>query len=140
MRDSNFNFPALGRACICVSSGIYDRRALDAPPGSLPLINSLTHLTYLTATSPRVRDIISHDGGLERLVRVLQHCARGGPAGAHLLYTYSLAFQCIVNIGVRGSEAIRTRVVEAGALDVVVFVLERYLEDVQRKRQQNQAD
>ncbi|GAA5927397.1 hypothetical protein JCM3775_002535 [Rhodotorula graminis] len=227
MRDSNFNFPALGRACICVSSGIYDRRALDAPPGSLPLVNSLTHLTYLTATSPRVRDIISHDGGLERLVRVLQHCARGGPAGAvpaslaelkgkgkgkaralprvvrkspfrafadydllptavemvgiedtdvdgsllaknaagtsgplddftysipaslllpasstakHLLYTYSLAFQCIVNIGVRGSEAIRTRVVEAGALDVVVFVLERYLEDVQRKRQQNQAD
>ena len=174
-----------------------------------------------------MRDIISHDGGLERLVRVLQHCARGGPAGAvpaslaqlkgkgkgkarafprvahkspfkafadydllptavemvgiedtdvdgsllaknaaatsgprddftysipaslllpasstakHLLYTYSLAFQCIVNIGVRGSEAIRTRVVEAGALDVVVFVLERYLEDVQRKRQQNQAD
>ncbi|GAA5910499.1 hypothetical protein JCM8208_007624 [Rhodotorula glutinis] len=227
MRDSNFNFPALGRACICVSSGIYDRRALDAPPGSLPLINSLTHLTYLTATSPRVRDIISHDGGLERLVRVLQHCARGGPVGAvpaslaelkgkgkgkaralprvvrkspfkafadydllptavemvgiedtdvdgsllaknaegrsgpaddftysipaslllpasstakHLLYTYSLAFQCIVNIGVRGSEAIRTRVVEAGALDVVVFVLERYLEDVQRKRQQNQVD
>lgn len=174
-----------------------------------------------------MRDIISHDGGLERLVRVLQHCARGGLAGAvpaslaelkgkgkgkararprvprkspfkafaeydllpspqelfeleeadvdgallaksaegrspgsagytysipsslllpasstakHLLYTYSLAFQCIVNIGVRGSEAIRTRVVEAGALDVVVFVLERYLEDVQRKRLQNQAD
>ncbi|BGP43852.1 hypothetical protein JCM10449v2_007909 [Rhodotorula kratochvilovae] len=228
MRDSNFNFPALGRACICVSSGIYDRRALDAPPASLPLINSLTHLTYLTATSPRVRDIISHDGGLERLVRILQHCARGGLAGAvpaslaelkgkgkgkararpprvprkspfkafaeydllptaqdlfeleeadvdgallaksaeagaslgsgysysippslllpasstskHLLYTYSLAFQCIVNIGVRGSEAIRTRVVEAGALDVVIFVLERYLEDIERKRAQNQVD
>ncbi|GAA6048774.1 hypothetical protein JCM3770_003960 [Rhodotorula araucariae] len=228
MRDSNFNFPALGRACICVSSGIYDRRALDAPPASLPLINSLTHLTYLTATSPRVRDIISHDGGLERLVRILQHCARGGLAGAvpaslaelrgkgkgkararlsrvprrspfkafaeydllptaqdlfeleaadvdgalfaksaeaggalgggysytippslllpaastskHLLYTYSLAFQCIVNIGVRGSEAIRTRVVEAGALDVVIFVLERYLEDVERRRTQNQVE
>lgn len=51
-----------------------------------------------------------------------------------LLHTYSLAFQCIVNIGVRGSEAIRTRVVEAGALEVVVFVLERYLEDVERRR------
>ncbi|GAA5997580.1 MYND-type zinc finger protein MUB1 [Rhodotorula paludigena] len=224
MRESTFAFPALGRACICVSSGIYDRRALDAPAASLPLINSLTHLTYLTATSPRVRDIISHDGGLERLVRILQQCARGLPSLAlptsladvkgkgkarapqprvprkspfkafaeydllptyedlrelqdsdvdgallrrsaaeagtsaaegysymippslflptpstakHVHYTYSLAFQCIVNIGVRGSEAIRTRVVEAGALDVVTFVLERYLQDVERQRVRN---
>ena len=52
----------------------------------------------------------------------------------HLLYTYTLAFQCVVNIGVRGSEMIRTRVVEAGALDVVVHVLERYLEEVERRK------
>ena len=196
--------------------------ALDAPTASLPLINSLTHLSYLTATSPRVREILAGDGGLERLVRILQQCAEGGGAAASatgtgsgeptmtvsgsgkgkgkaverrgraprqspfkpfaayspmptvadvriceelglalhtsaagslppfsvppslalpapnkqrsLLHTYSLAFQCIVNIGVRGSEAIRTRVVEAGALEVVVFVLERYLEDVERRR------
>lgn len=195
--------------------------ALDAPTASLPLINSLTHLSYLTATSPRVREILAGDGGLERLVRILQQCAEGGAASAtgtgsdestttapvkkgkgkvverrrlsrkspfkpfaeyspvptladvqlceelglalrasavaaaaslppfsvppslalpapnkqrSLLHTYSLAFQCIVNIGVRGSEAIRTRVVEAGALEVVVFVLERYLEDVERRR------
>lgn len=195
--------------------------ALDAPTASLPLINSLTHLSYLTATSPRIREILARDGGLERIVRILKHCAQGGPpaqqaasladlkgkgkgkGGAlsrasrrspfkafaeydllptlddlreleesdvdgallalvpdgdvtgytysvpsslllpppskfrHLLYTYSLAFQCIVNIGVRGNEAIRTRVVEAGAVDVVVFVLQRYLEEVARKRMQN---
>ncbi|GAA5982849.1 hypothetical protein JCM10908_006809 [Rhodotorula pacifica] len=226
MRESNFSFPTHGRACICVSSGIYDRRALDAPTASLPLINSLTHLSYLTATSPRVREILAGDGGLERLIRILQQCAQGGSAADEeeeegaatrssangaalssdvkgkgkavarrrparkspfkpfaeysalptmadvrvfedlgflvesstssadqpsfalppslalpppnkqrtLLHTYTLAFQCIVNIGVRGSEAIRTRVVEAGALDVVVFVLERYLEDVERRR------
>lgn len=51
-----------------------------------------------------------------------------------VLFTYSLAFQCVVNIGVRGSETIRTRVVEAGALDVVVNVLEKYLEDVARRK------
>ncbi|GAA6020729.1 hypothetical protein JCM10207_002003 [Rhodosporidiobolus poonsookiae] len=221
MRDANFAFPAFNRACICVSSGLYDRRALDAPAASLPLINSLHHLTNLTATSPRIREILAGDGGLERLVRILKYCAQGGPAlqqqptslsdlkgkgpalpraprrspfksfaeyellpsleelreledadvggrllvasGAdpnegyaysippalflpspqkprHLLYTYTLAFQCIVNIGVRGSEAIRTRVVEAGALDVVVYVLERYLEDVERKRIANQLE
>lgn len=53
-----------------------------------------------------------------------------GGGGKEVLFTYTLAFQCIVNIGVRGSELIRTRVVEAGALDVVVMVLERYLERV----------
>lgn len=201
--------------------------ALDAPAASLPLINSLTHLSYLTATSPRVREILAGDGGLERLIRILQQCVRGGaavdvdgssrpttngsavdlkgkgkgravdrrraprqspfkPFAAYttlptqaevrileelgvavsasagstssaanqpssfsvppslalpppnkqrsLLHTYTLAFQCIGNIGVRGSEAIRTRVVEAGALEVVVFVLERYLEDIERRR------
>ncbi|GEM11320.1 zinc finger, MYND-type protein, regulationof budding-related protein [Rhodotorula toruloides] len=219
MRESNHSVPANGRAAICVQSGVYDRRALDAPTASLPLINSLTHLSYLTATSPRIREILAHDGGLERIVRVLKHCAQGGPSsqqaasladlkgkgkggalprasrkspfkafaeydllptlddlreleesdvdGAllalvpdgdvtgytysvpsslllpppskfrHLVYTYSLAFQCIVNIGVRGNEAIRTRVVEAGAVDVVVFVLQRYLEEIARKRMQN---
>ncbi|POY75057.1 hypothetical protein BMF94_2033 [Rhodotorula taiwanensis] len=231
MRESNHSFPAHGRACICVSSGIYDRRALDAPTASLPLINSLTHLSYLTATSPRVREILAGDGGLERLVSILQQCAQGGAAAASaagasasssrlsgsldrkgkgkaidrprprrspfkpfaeysalpsmadiqvfeelglpigstapttsyvdqpmpfalppslalplpnkqrfLLHTYKLAFQCIVNIGVRGSEAIRTRVVEAGALDVVVYVLERYLEDVERRRLEASAE
>ncbi|ORY82998.1 hypothetical protein BCR35DRAFT_248672, partial [Leucosporidium creatinivorum] len=47
---------------------------------------------------------------------------------------YTLAFQCVVNIGVRGSETIRTRVVDAGALDVVVNVLERYLEESARRK------
>ena len=188
--------------------------ALDAPAASLPLVNSLTHLSYLTATSARIRESLSSDGGLERLVRILQNCAnptapptsladvkgkgpllpkrkarkspfkafadydllpsldelrdlQGGDAAEtllsllpslpqtslpsnlhlppslkarHLLYTYTLAFQCIVNIGVRGSEAIRTRVVEAGALEVVVHVLERYLEEIERKRVKNQVD
>lgn len=42
-------------------------------------------------------------------------------------YHFSLAFQCVVNIGVRGSEPIRSRVVQAGTLDVVGCVLEAWL-------------
>jgi len=42
-------------------------------------------------------------------------------------YRFSLAFQCIVNIGVRGSEAIRSRVVQAGTLDAVGCILETWL-------------
>ena len=40
---------------------------------------------------------------------------------------FSLAFQSIVNIGVRGSEAVRTRVVQAGTLEVVAALLETWL-------------
>ncbi|GAA5977233.1 hypothetical protein JCM11641_003884 [Rhodosporidiobolus odoratus] len=216
MRESNFHFPGYNRASVCVSSGLYDRRALDAPTATLPLVNSLHHLANLTATYPRIREILAGDGGLERLIRILQYCGAGGPAAQqtpttlaemkgqengqmsrrarkapfkafsqydllptlqdikdvkeadvdgllramaktggfrdsvppalslppssrnrNLLYTYTLAFQCVINIGVRGSEEIRTRVVEAGALDVVVYVLERYLEEVERKRVKN---
>lgn len=207
----------LGSACSPAIVSLLSA-ALDAPAASLPLVNSLTHLSYLTATSARIRESLSSDGGLERLVRILQNCAnptafassladykgkgralanerraRASPFKAfadydlvpsleelqelqslaglhgnalssilppvshgaslppslhlppslkprHLLYTYTLAFQCIVNIGVRGSEAIRTRVVEAGALEVVVHVLERYLEEIERKRVQNQIE
>ncbi|KAG6828022.1 hypothetical protein H0H87_003059 [Tephrocybe sp. NHM501043] len=45
----------------------------------------------------------------------------------HAAYRFSLAFQCVVNIGVRGSEPIRARVVQAGTLEVVGCVLEAWL-------------
>lgn len=96
------------------------------------------------------------DGGLERLVRILhEFCIcppppenpamlygltppssrvqKPAPAlnppsfDKHAAYRFSLAFQCIVNIGVRGSEPIRSRVVQAGTLDVVGCILEAWL-------------
>ncbi|KAI0327083.1 hypothetical protein GY45DRAFT_1328114 [Cubamyces sp. BRFM 1775] len=155
MRESNFAFPAQNRACVCISSQLYDRRALDTN-SPLPLFNSLTHLVYLTSTSPRIREIMTMDGGLERLVRILHDFCISppppenpaifyglSPPGAHsskpvptllpktwdkhAAYRFSLAFQCIVNIGVRGSEPIRSRVVQAGTLEVVGCILEAWL-------------
>ena len=143
----------------------------------------------MTSTSPRIRDILTVDGGLERLVRLLRDfCAHPPPPqsprtiyglkpavkhkngkdkGKQTLsdpsavdwlnyrppvpqttdlasssspainpltsfdrtaaFRFSLAFQCVVNIGVRGSEAVRARVVQAGMLDVVSSVLECWL-------------
>ncbi|KAI0311114.1 hypothetical protein OF83DRAFT_1177890 [Amylostereum chailletii] len=155
MRESNFAFPAQNRASVCISSQLYDRRALDTN-SSLPLFNSLTHLVYLTSTSPRIREIMTMDGGLERLVRILhEFCLSPPPAenpailygllphtfhpskpapvlnpksfDKHAAYRFSLAFQCVVNIGVRGSEPIRSRVVQAGTLEVVGCILEAWL-------------
>lgn len=96
------------------------------------------------------------DGGLERLVRMLHDFCLSPPPpenpallygllppnyhppkpvptlipksfDKHAAYRFSLAFQCIVNIGVRGSELIRSRVVQAGTLDVVGCILESWL-------------
>ncbi|KAF8596817.1 hypothetical protein BDV93DRAFT_479918 [Ceratobasidium sp. AG-I] len=225
MRESNFAFPPQNRACVCITSQLYDRRALDAT-SALPLYNSLTHLVYLTSTSPRIREILTLDGGLERLVRILRDFCANPPrrrdaawiyalsppgtsssddlptriehrisptvfdpedddsdfflesssraelekAAHHLARfrigaqrpseaafqkphptahsvpyiptpgvpfpyqidplaarTFSLAFQSVVNIGVRGSEHIRRRVVQAGALGVVSCILAVWL-------------
>ncbi|TFK24843.1 hypothetical protein FA15DRAFT_704272 [Coprinopsis marcescibilis] len=99
---------------------------------------------------------MTQDGGLERLVRMLHdYCISPTPPenpsliygltppnirppkpvptlnptsfDKHAAYRFSLAFQCVVNIGVRGSEHIRSRVVQAGTLDVVGCVLEAWL-------------
>ncbi|KAK7035485.1 hypothetical protein VNI00_011778 [Paramarasmius palmivorus] len=155
MRESNFAFPAQNKACVCITSQLYDRRALDTT-SPLPLFNSLTHLAYLTSTSPRIREIMTMDGGLERLVRLLlDFCISPpppenpslfyglAPPGSrapklvptlnpatwdkHASYRFSLAFQCVVNIGVRGTEPIRSRVVQAGTLEVVGCILEAWL-------------
>ncbi|KAG0178316.1 hypothetical protein DFQ28_004573 [Apophysomyces sp. BC1034] len=115
---------------------MYDRRALDCT-ATLPLVNSLTHLAYMTSTSPRMREILATDGGLERLVKILTTCQQ---TDRHSLWKWSLAFQCVVNIGVRGTEAIRTRVVEVGAVHVVLAILENFLSALERKKLEKEQD
>ncbi|WRT68481.1 uncharacterized protein IL334_005457 [Kwoniella shivajii] len=148
MRESNYTFPPQNRAVTNITHLIYDRRALDTN-SPLALLNSLTSLTYLTSTSPRIREILTVDGGLERLLDILRDSCLpketslqqdlwglNGPSTARVITVdranslrHSLAFQCVVNIGVRGSEEIRTRVVQSGALDLVAQILESWLKD-----------
>ncbi|KAF7721325.1 hypothetical protein EC973_004869 [Apophysomyces ossiformis] len=135
MREPNLCFPGQSRAAVCITSALYDRRALDCT-ATLPLINSLTHLVYLTSTSPRIREILVLDGGLERLVRILSPQTQYSDRRS--LWKWSLAFHCVVNVGVRGTEQIRTRVVEAGMIPVVLTVLENFLRALEIARQENQ--
>ena len=133
-----------------LSHGAYAEcsRSIALDTGSpISLLNSLVALTYLTSTSPRIREILTQDGGLERLLDILRASALpqevpdvpdlwglNGPSTARVItqqriifLRQNLAFQSVVNIGVRGNEAIRTRVVQAGALDVVAQILESWL-------------
>ncbi|PVF98513.1 hypothetical protein CPB86DRAFT_774836 [Serendipita vermifera] len=122
MRQSNVCSPAQNQACLLITSRLYDRRGLDCT-APLPLFNSLAHLVHLTATSPKIREILTRDGGLERLVRILRDFVANPPPPQDygLFYgllppiptgnpdtrpfdrdaaqRFSLAFQCIVNVG-----------------------------------------
>jgi hypothetical protein len=131
MREVNFSIPNVNKASVNITTTLYDRRALDCT-STLPLINSLNHLAYLTTSSARIRDILTIDGGIERLVCILKE---GRSKDLMEMWKWSLAFQCVVNIGVRGSEAVRTRVVEADMVPVIATILDNYLQVFDKVRQ-----
>jgi hypothetical protein len=136
MREVNFSIPNVNKASVNITTTLYDRRALDCT-STLPLINSLNHLAYLTTSSARIRDILTVDGGIERLVCILKE---GRSKDLMEMWKWSLAFQCVVNIGVRGSEAVRTRVVEADMVPVIATILNNYIKVVDKVRSRNEPE
>ncbi|KAF2762838.1 hypothetical protein EJ05DRAFT_16907 [Pseudovirgaria hyperparasitica] len=131
MREVNFSIPNANKASVGITTALYDRRALDCT-STLPLINSLNHLAYLTTSSPRIRDILTVDGGVERLVCILKD---GRSKDLMDMWKWNLAFQCLFNIGVRGSENVRTRVVEADMVPVIATILDNYVKVVDKCRE-----
>ncbi|KAL8830355.1 MAG: hypothetical protein Q9170_005768 [Blastenia crenularia] len=136
MREVNFSIPNVNKASVGITTALYDRRALDCT-STLPLINSLNHLAYLTTSSARIRDILTIDGGVERLVCILK---QGRSQEMMEMWKWNLAFQCVVNIGVRGSESVRTRVVEADMVPVIATILDNYIKVIDMHRQQLEDD
>lgn len=136
MREVNFSIPNGNKASVYITATLYDRRALDCT-STLPLINSLNHLAYLTTSSARIRDILTVDGGVERLVCILKE---GRSKDEMHMWKWNLAFQCVVNIGVRGTEPVRTRVVEADMVPVIATILHDYILVVDRERQKIEND
>lgn len=119
-----------------ITTTLYDRRALDCT-STLPLINSLNHLAYLTTSSARIRDILTVDGGIERLVCILKQ----GRVNHYMeLWKWNLAFQCTVNIGVRGSEAVRARIVEADIVPIIATMLNNYIKVSDRMREKAEEE
>ncbi len=136
MREVNFSIPNVNKASVGITTALYDRRALDCT-STLPLINSLNHLAYLTTSSARIRDILTVDGGVERLVCILK---QGRSQEMMEMWKWNLAFQCVVNIGVRGSESVRTRVVEADMVPVIATILDNYIKVIDKCREKVEAD
>lgn len=128
MRESNFRSVQSNRASVSITTTLYDRRALDCTSDK-PLANSLNHLAYLTSSSARVRETLCADGGLERLVAILKDCRHTGARNASLVaWKWTLALQCLMFLGTRGSEKVRRRVVEAGCVPIIATVLDNYLQ------------
>ncbi|KAI7500257.1 hypothetical protein KC367_g3822 [Hortaea werneckii] len=136
MREVNFSIPNANKASVGITTALYDRRALDCT-STLPLINSLNNLAYLTTSSGRIRDILTVDGGIERLVCILKE---GRSKDMMEMWKWNLAFQCIVNIGVRGSEQVRTRVVEADMVPVIATILDNYFQVAEKCRERAELE
>ncbi|KAF2718102.1 hypothetical protein K431DRAFT_231631 [Polychaeton citri CBS 116435] len=136
MREVNFSIPNANKAAVSITTALYDRRALDCT-STLPLINSLNNLAYLTTSSGRIRDILTVDGGIERLVCILKE---GRSKDMMEMWKWNLAFQCIVNIGVRGTEAVRTRVVEADMVPVIATILDNYWQVIEKCRERVETE
>ena len=134
MREVNFSIPNVNKASVGITTALYDRRALDCT-STLPLINSLNHLAYLTTSSARIRDILTVDGGIERLICILK---QGRSKDMMDMWKWNLAFQCVVNIGVRGTEGVRTRVVEADMVPVIATILDNYIQVVEKCREKQE--
>ena len=56
------------------------------------------------------------------------------------MWKWNLAFQCVVNIGVRGSETVRTRVVEADMVPVIATILDNYIKVIDKCRERAEAE
>lgn len=84
-----------------------------------------------------MRETLSNDGGVERLVEILHECHKSSfnvqdsifNSEKKLLtaWKWTLAFQCLVLIGTRGTEKIRQKVVRAGMLPIIATVLDNYM-------------
>ena len=81
MREVNFSIPNVNKASVGITTALYDRRALDCT-STLPLINSLNHLAYLTTSSARIRDILTVDQ-TRQVVAVLARICDRAEALAH---------------------------------------------------------
>ncbi|RCK64288.1 MYND-type zinc finger protein samB [Candida viswanathii] len=136
MRDSNYRAISSNKAAVTITTSLYDRRALDVTSDK-PLVNSLNFLTYLVSSLAKVRETLSIDGGIERLIEILHECHQANINQDPLLdnqekklltaWKWTLAFQCLVLIGTRGTEQIRQKVVKAGILPIIATVLDNYL-------------
>ncbi|KAK6459645.1 uncharacterized protein RJT20DRAFT_144010 [Scheffersomyces xylosifermentans] len=136
MRDSNYKSISTNKAAVTITTSLYDRRALDVTSDK-PLVNSLNYLTYLVSSSAKVRETLSVDGGIERLIEILHECHNSTfnvtdnifNSERKLLtaWKWTLAFQCLVLVGTRGTEKIRQKVVKAGILPIIATVLDNYL-------------
>ncbi|KAK9317958.1 hypothetical protein V1522DRAFT_8521 [Lipomyces starkeyi] len=133
MRDVNFFSVLNNKATANMTPTLYDRRALDCP-FDRPLVNSLSSLCVLVSSSQLIRESLATDGGIDRLITILKSCEGMHSKDLLTSWKWSLALQCLSSVGVRGSEAVRRRVVEADIVPILATVLDNFLEAVEKVR------
>ncbi|KAK9382251.1 uncharacterized protein V2V93DRAFT_181582 [Kockiozyma suomiensis] len=133
MRDVNFFSVLNNKAAANMTPTMYDRRALDCP-FDRPLVNSLSSLCVLISSSQVIRESLASDGGIDRLVSILRSCTGMHSRDLLTSWKWSLALQCLSSVGVRGTEVVRRRVVDADVVPVLATILDNFLEAIEKLR------
>ncbi|KAK7204372.1 hypothetical protein BZA70DRAFT_280596 [Myxozyma melibiosi] len=133
MRDVNFFSVLNNKAAATMTPTMYDRRALDCPYDR-PLVNSLSSLCVLISSSQVIRESLATDGGIDRLVTILRSCTGMHSRDVLTSWKWSLTLQCLSSVGVRGTETVRRRVVDADVVPVLATILDNFLEAIEKLR------
>src|SRR5271156_6617333 len=121
MRQPNRAIPSINRPVEVICQGAYNRYALDVT-STLPLSFSLANLRPLVFNLAPLRQLMTEDGALEALVRIL--CKVRQPDDPLEGTVRRHALECISQFGLRGPEAIRLRAAEANVVPALVTILE----------------
>ena len=121
MRQPNRAISSISRPVEVICQGIYNRHALDVT-STLPLSYSLSNLRPLVFNLAPLRQLMTEDGGLEALVRILRKVRQPDDPLEATLRRHAL--ECLSQFGLRGPEAIRLRAAEANVVPALVTILE----------------
>ncbi|KAI8904445.1 hypothetical protein EDD86DRAFT_213491, partial [Gorgonomyces haynaldii] len=116
------NLTALSQQQPCLIMGPqYDKRAL-LTTDPLALVNSLINLSYMTSVS-KISALMLKDGGLELLVKILKRQSQGSDQLSVLGYSAALA--SVSRLAIRGTQPVRSRLVQVGVIEAILPLLER---------------
>lgn len=121
MRQPNRAIPSINRPVEVLCQGSYNRQALDVT-STLPLSFSLSNLRPLVFNLAPLRQLMTEDGGLEALVRILCKVRRPDDPLEGIVRRHAL--ECISQFGLRGPESIRLRAAEANVVPALITILE----------------
>ncbi|ORZ29495.1 hypothetical protein BCR44DRAFT_1071474 [Catenaria anguillulae PL171] len=128
MRKDNQPDLSLNRATLTLSAHNYDRRALDTN-SALPLTHTCIQLASQLRASPALCTTLAlHDGGLDRLLHLVESVR---PTDARLALLWITAYNALATLVCQGSDACKVEAAKKGVLRIALVVVSNYVRQLE---------